>query len=111
MLALPLKVAVGNGCEAVMLRFTESDVIEFPLTWYTCTTPASNRRMIVLMFPCRFLPLLLYFTLKPKLFLVPGSPAFSPAESDNVRKPPPVMKLFSGLATSITVLSLDEFRV
>src|SRR5215208_5689721 len=63
----------------------------FALTWNKRRTPASVRRTIVFTRPCRLVPLLLYFTLKPKLFLDPMSPALEPAVwLLKTRYPPPV---------------------
>src|SRR2546428_5976337 len=91
MLALPLNCALQGEVEVAPVQpdtqalfthwYTASDVMEFPLIWYTCWIPSlSLRRTMLLMLPCRFVPLLLYLTLKPKLFLVFESPAIVPAE-------------------------------
>src|SRR5438132_1487141 len=61
--------------------YIASEVMELPLIWYTCWMPSfSLRRTMVLMLPCKLVPLLLYLTLNPKLLLVPTSPEIVPAE-------------------------------
>src|SRR5712692_3564996 len=90
MLALPLNCALHHEVEVAPVQpatqapdvplgihwYTARDVMEFPWIWYT----RPPLRTMLLMLPCRFDPLLLYLTLKPKLFFVPGSPAIVPAE-------------------------------
>ena len=105
-LALPLSTAVLGHAVFIL-----SDVIELPFTWYTRKTPDSILLKMLLILPCRFVWLLLYFTLKPKLFLVPGSPAFMPAEFVNTRYPPPVMnRSASGFAIVMTASSSELLR-
>src|SRR5438128_6422194 len=84
MFAFPLSTALHGGIEHAG-GCTESDVTEFALTWYTRPSPL----MMAFSWPCGSAPFLLYLTLKPKLALLPGSPAFWPAGLDNTRKPPP----------------------
>src|SRR5437879_5619741 len=93
-LALPSSTALHGGIEHAR-GCTESDVTEFALTWYT----RPSLLMMVFRLPCRSAPFLLYLTLKPKLALLPGSPALWPAGLDNTRKPPPEIKRSSGFDT------------
>src|SRR3954469_5076862 len=62
MLAFPLNVALAGG-SPLAGTWVAKDVIALPLIWYACPL----LRTIVLMLPCRFVPDLLYLTLKPKL--------------------------------------------
>ncbi len=64
-----------------------------------------------LMLPCGFWPLCLYWTLKPKLFFVPGSPAMVPAEFCITKKPPPVIIPAPTCERVTTVLSVEAFRM
>src|SRR2546422_10525208 len=106
MLALPSSTALHGGIEHAD-GCTESDVTEFALTWYIRPSPL----MIVFSCPCGSAPFLLYLTLKPKLALLPGSPALWPAGLDNTRKPPPVIKGLSGFDTITAVSRSEERRV
>src|SRR3989441_6966314 len=105
MFALPSSTALHGGIEHAR-GCTESDVTESALTWYT----RPSLLMMVFSCPCRSAPFLLYLTLKPKLALLPGSPAFWPAGLDNTRKPPPVIKGLSGFATLSVVSSMEASR-
>src|SRR5712692_9042460 len=96
MLALPLNWALHGEVAVAPVQpaaqepdinwYTASEVMEFPLIWYT----RPPLRTMVLMLPCSVVPCL-YWTLKPKLFFVPGSPAMVPAERCITKKPPPVI--------------------
>src|SRR5438093_11131928 len=105
MFALPSSTALHGGIEHAD-GCTESDVTEFALTWYT----RPSLLMMAFSWPCGSAPFLLYLTLKPKLALPPGSPAFWAAGLDDTRKPPPVMKGLSGFDTITAVSSTEASR-
>src|SRR5437016_6047370 len=102
-LALPSSTALHGGIEHAR-GCTESDVTEFALTWYI----RPSLLMMVFRLPCRSVPFLLYLTLKPKLALLPGSPAFrmSPA-SESYAESPTTAVMSWMVALSITVAVLD----
>src|SRR6266550_4524424 len=81
--------------------------VGFPFTSQVCEPP----RIIRLICPFRFVPLLLYFIEKPKLFFEPFAPPIRPADDESVRYPPPVMNSIAGLLTVIRASSSELLRM
>src|SRR5581483_8284912 len=96
--ALLVKVAFCTPVDGTVM-FSES--MALLLNWMT---RPSLMREIRLTLPCRFVPLLLNLTLRPKFVLAPAAPAYVPAEAELTRYPPPPMEPAVGFFTVTTEL-------